>query len=77
MWTVVTTADIPVYYGRKIMTGRDGGSFTIDFVIPPSDDHTSEGLWDRTRYLTKEEEDNLPSSDTKPMLLALHGLTGW
>jgi len=75
-WTVATTADIPVYYGRKIMTGQDGGSFTLDFVVAPSEDHTAEGLWHRTRYLTQEEEDNLPSDDTKPMLLALHGLTG-
>lgn len=76
MWTVATGADIPVYYGRKILLGKDGGTFTLDFVVPPSENHTAEGLWHRTRYLNKEEEETLPSDDSKPMLLALHGLTG-
>ncbi|KAI5806580.1 Alpha/Beta hydrolase protein [Peziza echinospora] len=75
-WTVLTGADIPVYYGRKTMIGKDGGTFTIDFVVPPTHNDTSEGLFHRTRHLIQEEIDELPSNDTKPMLLALHGLTG-
>ncbi|KAF8473812.1 Alpha/Beta hydrolase protein [Kalaharituber pfeilii] len=75
-WTVATSADIPVYYARKILVGKDGGTFTVDFVVPPSENHTSEGLWHRTRYMTTEEQKALPSDDSKPMLLALHGLTG-
>ena len=58
------------------MTGKDGGTFTIDFVVRPSHEDTSEGLFHRTRYLMEEEVNELPSNDTKPMLLALHGLTG-
>jgi len=58
------------------MVGNDGGTYTLDFVVPPSEDHTAPGLWHRTRYLSKQEQDGLASEDTKPMLLALHGLTG-
>ncbi|RPB25383.1 AB-hydrolase YheT [Terfezia boudieri ATCC MYA-4762] len=75
-WTVATGADIPLYYGRKIMVAKDGGTYTLDFVVLPSEAHTAPGLWHRTRYLSKEEQDSLASEDSKPMLLALHGLTG-
>ncbi|KAK2749429.1 hypothetical protein FQN57_006363 [Myotisia sp. PD_48] len=67
------------------------GSFEVDFVVDPyeptagkehdnSDSTTAplaEGeLPPRTSFFTKEEFANLPSSDTKPMLVVLHGLSG-
>lgn len=58
------------------MVGKDGGTFTLDFVVPPSENHTAEGLWHRTRYLTNEELENMATEDDKPMLVAFHGLTG-
>ncbi|RPA83900.1 AB-hydrolase YheT [Ascobolus immersus RN42] len=83
-WTVATQTDIPVYYGRKIMKGRDGGSFAVDFVVSPFEGtdypaESTEGLPPRTRFLSPEEiaaQETPQEEDTKPMIIALHGLSG-
>lgn len=83
-WTVATKTDIPVSYGRKLLSGRDGGTFAVDFVVQPFEasdypPEATDGLPPRTRYLTADEIKNQESPDpecTKPMIIALHGLSG-
>ena len=47
----------------------------MDFVVPPYEESDDE-LPERTTYYTPTEYADLGSSDTKPMLIALHGLSG-
>ena len=71
---------------------RFGGHFAVDFVVSPprtveptkpesrdENDPTGIGhlkLPPRTTYFTDAEFEQLPSGDTKPVLIALHGLSG-
>ncbi|KKA24545.1 hypothetical protein T310_1446 [Rasamsonia emersonii CBS 393.64] len=91
-WTTVKNIDIPIYYKRKIFEAENAyysGQFAIDFVVPPYETPTSDeatdkdriftlpsGLPARTSFFTAEEFAALPSDDNRPMLIALHGLTG-
>lgn len=66
------------------------GQFALDFVtepykVPEDDDvlmdrerkYTQEpGLPERTSFYSEDEFSTLPSDDTKPMLVVLHGLSG-
>lgn len=66
------------------------GQFAVDFVVPPyatpvDDDEASDkarkytlpsGLPARTAMFTKNELSSLPSEDNRPMLVAMHGLSG-
>lgn len=66
-----------VYYARKHFTNpSDGGHFAIDFVVDKFDDPTPEDLPERTKHMTEEEAASVGSDDERPMLVALHGLTG-
>lgn len=78
MWTVVKSADVPIYYKRKIFENKDPvytGTFAVDFVVSPyaGEDNS---LPPRTTYFTEQEFANIGSSDAKPMLVTLHGLSG-
>ncbi|KAL1972534.1 hypothetical protein VTN31DRAFT_6948 [Thermomyces dupontii] len=91
-WTTVQAAEIPIFYKRKIFQADDSnfeGHFAVDFVVPPYDMPTSDeatdkdrtytlpaGLPPRTSLFSREELDSLPSDDSRPMLVVLHGLTG-
>lgn len=91
-WTVVKLDDIAVYYKRKMFESDHAmyaGQFAMDFVVDPyktpeegeatdqSRKHTlPSGLPERTTFFTQDEFAALPSDDTKPMLVALHGLSG-
>ena len=78
MWTVVKSQDIPIYYKRKIFENEDPtytGSFAVDFVVRPYEGEDS-SLPPRTTYFTEHEFANIASSDSKPMLVTLHGLSG-
>ena len=80
IWSAIKQKDIPIIYKRKIFEVDDrryAGSFTVDFVVH----HTSvkgEDLPERTTYYSDSELEDLDhgSSDQKPMLITLHGLTG-
>lgn len=77
-WTVVKDQDIPIYYKRKIFEADDpqyAGTFAVDFVVKPYND-SEEGLPPRTTYYSEDELEHIGSLDTKPMLVALHGLSG-
>ncbi|EAW08659.1 putative hydrolase, alpha/beta fold family [Aspergillus clavatus NRRL 1] len=66
------------------------GHFAVDFVVEPYEMPKNEceitdkarqytlpsGLPERTTFFTEEEFKALPSDDTKPMLVLLHGLSG-
>lgn len=73
-------ADSPMYKGH----------FAVDFVVEPYETPTDNaeatdearrytlpsGLPERTSFFSEEEFRALPSDDTKPMLVVLHGLSG-
>lgn len=72
-----------VHYKRLVINYQDGGEGTADFVVPPDtpvSDYTppnqSKKLFPRYSYFTPEEIEKLPSTDGKPLLIVLHGLTG-
>lgn len=78
MWTAKKSEGPPVYYKRKVFNSEDPeyeGTFAVDFVTSkyPEEDET---LPPRTTYLSDKEFETLPSEDTRPMLVALHGLSG-
>lgn len=77
-WTVIKGQDPPVYYRRKIFTAEDpafAGTFAVDFVVPPYKEFDST-LPPRTTYFGAGDLGKLGSDDEKPMLVALHGLSG-
>ncbi|KAJ5203983.1 AB-hydrolase YheT [Penicillium cinerascens] len=91
-WTVMKHDNVPVYYKRKMFESESPmftGQYAIDFVVkpydmPPEGELTDqarkytqpEGLPPRTSFYSPEELSALPSDDTKPMLVVLHGLSG-
>lgn len=88
-WTVVSKRDIPIHYKRKVFESENEtyhGQFSVDFVVTPcwstiesqlaGNYSVDDGLPPRTVYFTNEEFLNLPSDDTTPMLIVLHGLSG-
>ncbi|QPG74450.1 hypothetical protein FOA43_001780 [Brettanomyces nanus] len=77
-----------LYFGRQMLHMADGGSASLDKVItedrfksvkvddcdvPPNQ---KKYVNSTTRYLTKREIVEQHSDDNKPMILALHGLSG-
>jgi len=78
-WTVTKFRDpFPIYYVRKhVISPHDGGHFAIDFVTDGFPDADSpDDLPPRTRHLSEGESTKLGSDDDRPMLIAMHGLSG-
>ncbi|RFU26886.1 hypothetical protein B7463_g9444, partial [Scytalidium lignicola] len=78
MYTSVNTNSPPVYYKRKIFEAEDAtyhGTFAVDFTVSPFSESDST-LPPRTTYFSNEEFANIGSLDKRPMLIALHGLSG-
>ncbi|RAQ53038.1 alpha/beta hydrolase domain containing protein 1 [Aspergillus flavus] len=91
-WTTVKFDDVPVYYKRWMFEADNpmfSGHFAVDFVVDPfeapKDSQLTDqerkytqpsGLPERTAFFAADEFDALPSDDTKPMLVVLHGLSG-
>ncbi|KAJ5092329.1 AB-hydrolase YheT, partial [Penicillium alfredii] len=91
-WTVVKFDSVPIYYKRKMFEADSPmytGQFAIDFVVrpydmPPDGELTDQarkytmpsGLPPRTSFYSEDEFSAVPSNDTKPMLVLLHGLSG-
>ncbi|KAJ5806062.1 uncharacterized protein N7503_003664 [Penicillium pulvis] len=91
-WTVFKHDNVPVYYKRKIFESETQmlmGQYAVDFVVkpydmPPEGELTDQerkytqpsGLPPRTSFYSEAEIADLPSNDTKPMLVLLHGLSG-
>ncbi|KAI4141690.1 MAG: hypothetical protein LQ340_007568 [Diploschistes diacapsis] len=84
-WTAAQSADILIYYKRHIFSSERpelAGTFAVDFVVPsysaqtlPNENKLS---WPpRTSYFTKDEFEKYCSEDDgKPLVIALHGLSG-
>ncbi|KAL2855482.1 Alpha/Beta hydrolase protein [Aspergillus pseudoustus] len=91
-WTIAKFDKVPVYYKRRIFEAdstKYQGQFAVDFVVDPYEAPTNSeatdaerkytlpsGLPERTAMLSEDEFAALPSDDTKPMLVVLHGLSG-
>lgn len=78
VWTTFSSQDIPIYYKRKIFEAEDpalAGIFAVDFTVSPYHE-TDESLPPRTTHYNDKEVVELGCLDTKPMLIALHGLSG-
>ncbi|KAG9195809.1 hypothetical protein G6011_00930 [Alternaria panax] len=89
MYTAVKDPGPPIYYKRQIFDSNHSvypGTFAVDFVVSKEESEEAaarmekEGdstvLPERTSNYTLEEFEKIGSDDTKPMLIALHGLTG-
>lgn len=78
-WTLTKYDRVPIYYKRKVFEAEDPayfGTFTVDFVVEPFEEE-DDTLPPRTTYSTDEKAEGLgPSDDNRPMLIALHGLSG-
>ena len=77
-WTAVKSYDIPIYYKRHIFSAEEPafpGTFAVDFVVKAYEG-ADESLPPRTAYYEDAEFENIGSMDNKPMLFALHGLSG-
>ena len=86
-----TSHGVPIHYKRRIFEGDDpiySGTFAVDFVVPPASTPSetqsnaaatkTDNLPPRTTYFTAPQWQTLStgSSDTRPMLIILHGLSG-
>ncbi|KAE8446149.1 hypothetical protein EG329_012522 [Mollisiaceae sp. DMI_Dod_QoI] len=78
MWTAIKDDGPPLYYKRKIFENENpafAGSFAVDFTAPPFPEK-DDTLPIRTSYFSDEEFNAIGSTDSRPMLIALHGLSG-
>lgn len=78
MWTVMKPQAVPIYYKRRLFEQQDPcypGTFAVDFVVKPYEGEDEIGL-PRTTHFSEQEFKDLPSTDTRPMLVTLHGLSG-
>lgn len=78
IWTLFDKLDTPIFYKRKVFEADNPtyeGSFAVDFVVQPYQDNDS-ALPPRTTHFTGSEFDSIGSTDVKPMLVVLHGLSG-
>ncbi|RMZ83637.1 hypothetical protein DV738_g1054, partial [Chaetothyriales sp. CBS 135597] len=78
VWTILSGNDVAIYYKRRLFEQEDPvyhGTFAVDFVVSPNKDSDT-SLPQRTTYFTDYEFDNIGSDDDRPMLVALHGLSG-
>lgn len=87
MYTARKDPGPPIHYKRQLFQSTHSvypGQFAVDFVVSKEDGQAAlldrkEGpdeLPERTTNFTSSQWDKMPSQDTKPMLIALHGLTG-
>lgn len=79
VWAAIQNPDVPIYYKRKIFESNHlnyNGQFSVDFVVPLYQVVPSDSLPERTTFFTDQEFAALPSEDSEPMLVVLHGLSG-
>ena len=77
-WTATNSQDIPIYYKRKVFEADDpayAGTFAVDVTVPQYPG-TDQSLPPRTTYYDAVELNDLGSTDSTPMLIVLHGLSG-
>ncbi|KAF2491863.1 AB-hydrolase YheT [Lophium mytilinum] len=77
-YTAIKAEGPALIYKRKIFESNDinyPGQFTVDFVARESSPKDVT-LPERTTYYSEREIDQIGSLDSKPMIIALHGLSG-
>lgn len=77
-WTTVKSYDIPIHYLRVVLDAEEPlytGTFAVDFVTQVHG-RADPSLPPRTGFFTQQEISDIGSSDSKPMLIVLHGLSG-
>lgn len=78
VWTAIKQEGPKVFYKRRIFDQVDPlyeGTFAVDFVVKPFVE-TDDTLPPRTTYFKDSEFSEIGSLDSRPMLIALHGLSG-
>ena len=78
IWTLIKGQHVPIYYKRHVFQAEDPiytGQYAVDFVVNLNDEHDP-NLPPRTTYYSDPEFKVIGSSDNKPMLVILHGLSG-
>ncbi|KAM4056243.1 alpha/beta hydrolase fold domain-containing protein [Hirsutella rhossiliensis] len=78
LWTATKPHGPKIFYRRRIFEAEEKafrGSFAVDFVVEPHEEHDKSLPW-RTVHYTDEELKTMGSDDSKPMLVVLHGLCG-
>jgi uncharacterized protein len=78
IWTTMEGQEAPVFYRRHVFESQEPlypGIFSVDFVVPPYGG-SDPSLPPRTTYFTEGQFANLASTDNRPMLVLLHGLSG-
>jgi predicted alpha/beta-fold hydrolase len=78
MWTAFKGEGQTIHYKRKVFQSDDPtykGSFAVDFIVPPFSEK-DDTLPTRTTFFKDEEFERIASLDSRPMLIALHGLSG-
>ncbi|GAB7354861.1 hypothetical protein MBLNU459_g5236t1 [Dothideomycetes sp. NU459] len=78
-YTTVKEHGPPIIYKRKIFSSDDdrfAGTFAVDFVVHEASPTTDDTLPPRTTYFSEAEFAGVGSTDSKPMLISLHGLSG-
>lgn len=82
MFTAWKDPGPPIHYKRHIYTSNHSvypGTFAVDFVVSKEEGSAAivdPELPERTTLYSEKEWENVGSDDDKPMLIALHGLTG-
>jgi predicted alpha/beta-fold hydrolase len=84
MYTARPDPGPPIHYKRKVFQSNHSvypGQFAVDFVVSKEAGEAAvqeknDDLPERTTNFTSSEWDSISSTDTSPMLIALHGLTG-
>jgi predicted alpha/beta-fold hydrolase len=86
MYTARPDPGPPIHYKRKVFDSTHSvypGQFAVDFVVSKEAGESAlessskpSTLPERTTNFSASEWDSIASSDTQPMLIALHGLTG-
>ncbi|KKA29035.1 hypothetical protein TD95_002183 [Thielaviopsis punctulata] len=75
-----TSRDAPkLFYKRHIFQSIEAnipGQFTVDWAVAPNNAPQDSTLPPRTSYWTPEEFAGLTSTDSKPTLVVMHGLSG-
>jgi predicted alpha/beta-fold hydrolase len=88
MYTAVKDPGPPIHYKRQIFDSTHSvypGTFAVDFVVRKEEGEEAEkvekpvddpALPIRTTNFSPSEWEDVPSNDNRPMVIALHGLSG-
>lgn len=79
IWTAVKSQACPLHYHRRIFSCPDPsypGTFAVDFATDTPAAVPDASLPERTTYFSEDEWAAVGKQSTRPLLIALHGLSG-